>query len=96
MEPHSLGLESEMFEVPSSITRQNMTSFQALIVLSEQKVAWFGCLHGSSQNWNRAGQKVDLPSSGSKLAHLAAKKRKVETCKFLSVQKFLRTPLNGA
>ena len=49
---------------------KNMTRFQALTALSEQKVARFGCLHESVRNWNRAGQKVDLLFSGPKLAHL--------------------------
>ena len=111
-------------------------------MLSEQKVARFGCLHESVQMWNRAGQKVDLLFSGPKLAHLAVQKfvqfrrsrvnarwncasfvrakicpdlckrglscskirpvppvpckRKVELCKFLSVQRFVRTRVNGA
>ena len=34
-----------------------------------QKLARFGCLHGSVRNWNHAGQKVDLLFSGPKLAH---------------------------
>ena len=53
---------------------KNMSRFQDLIVLSERKVARFGCLHESVRNRNRAGQKVDLLFSGSKLAHLAVQK----------------------
>ena len=84
---------------------KNMTRFQALSVLSEQKVARFGCLHESLRNRNRAGQKVDLLFSGPKLALTRSKirpvppvpcKRKVEPCRFLSVQKFVRTRVNGA
>ena len=39
-----------------------------MTALSEQKVARFGCLHESLQIWNRAGQKVDLLSSGPTLS----------------------------
>ena len=57
--------------VQSQHPGKNVTRFQALTVLSKQKVARFGCLHESVRNRKRAGQKVDLLFSGPKLAHLA-------------------------
>ena len=53
---------------------KNIPRFQALITLSGQKVARFGCLHESVRNWNRGGQKVDLRFSGPRLAHLTVQK----------------------
>ena len=50
---------------------KHISRFQALTALSEQKIAWFGCLHESVRNRNRAGQKLDLLFSSLKLAHLA-------------------------
>ena len=83
-----------------------VAAFQAITALSEQKVARFGCLHESVQIWNRAGQKVDLLFFRSQTCTLSRSKfrpvppvpckRKVELCKFLSVQRFVRTRVNGA
>ena len=53
---------------------KNITRFQALTALSEEKVARLGCLHESVRNLNRAGQKVGLLFSGPKLAHLDIQK----------------------
>ena len=53
---------------------KNTAGLQASTVLSEQRVARFGCLHESVRNRNRAGQKVALLFSGPNLAHLAVQK----------------------
>ena len=83
-----------------------MTRFQTLTVLSEQKIVRFGCLHESARKRNCPGQKVDLIFLRSQTCTLSRSKIrpvppvpckcKVKPCKFLSVQKFVRTRVNGA
>ena len=70
------------------------------------KTCTVGCLHESVRNRNRAGQTVDLIFFKSRLCTLRRLKvrpvppvpckLKVEQCKFLFVQKFVRTCVNGA
>ena len=86
--------------------RQNITRFQALTVLSEQKVARFHCLHESVRKMEPCRSKSGPAFFRSQTCTLSRSKirpvppvpckRKVEPCKFLSVQKFVRTCVNGA
>ena len=81
--------------------------FQAITAPSEQNVAQFGCLHESVRNvepWRSKSwpaffrSQTCTPSrSWSKICPVlpAPYKRKVEPCKFLSVQRFVRTCVNG-
>ena len=96
---------SGVYTDPSKVYTTRDIWFQAITALSERKVARFGCLHESvwnmepcrSQSWPAFFRSQTwLNRSKIRPVPPVSCERKVEPCKFLSVQRFVQTRLNGA